>query len=545
MDMDRIIRPVMGAISRRMARDAVTAELFSAILRTGLLLAVFLGIRFGLARWFQLPEAAYHQPLLLAAIAGKIGGPELLLLLAVIVGLWRFGDVRKLGDGWNALESGSVLRSGISTATGLLAWMFATYAFNYYYGHSHLAARLLLVTLAGAVMWRPVFILPFLAVLTAVVGQFNYPLGVGYARPIATLLQNMLVAFAAFFLVRCFRSRVRGVDLVFLMCCIVAANFWWPGFGKLRLNWLTHGHVYLFLFGGYAHGWLAFLSPETIVKMATALSVLDWPVRIATLLLEWGALFILWRQAAAKGLLIGWMLFHLGIFAISGFFFWPWIIIEAVLLFMLFRGEPALRAALFRPAYFALSVVLIALGRPLFQPPGLAWYDTPLCYTYRFDALGISGQRYELPPSFFAPYRDIFTFGKFADLTPEPQLVSSYGATSNRRIAEALAAATTPEAVLALEQSKSGHAIDPHKAAAMDRFIQAFVKHKTGETVPDPWWRFFSAPPVFWTFPRGNPYRGQERIQKVELFQVTTFFDRKQFREIRKRKIRDIDIPLA
>lgn len=545
MHFDRLTRPVMGAISRNMMRDTVAARFFSTVLCTGLLLGVLLGIRLGLLRFFQLPEVAYHRPLLLTGVTEKIGWSAVLLLAVIIAGLGRFGDLGKLRDEWGALEFGPALRSVIAVVTVLLAWMFATYEFNYYYGHSHLVARILLVGLAGAILWRPVFVLPFLAVLTAVVGQFNYPLGVGYERPIATLLVNILLAFTAFFFVRCLSSRVRTVDAVFLTCCIVAANFWWPGFGKLRLNWLTHGHVYLFLFSGYAHGWLAFLSPETIVKMANALSVLDWPVRIATLLLEWGALFFLWRHAAAKGLLAGWMLFHLGIFAISGFFFWPWIITEAALLFIIFRREPELRSILFRPVYFALSVLIIALGRPLFQPPGLAWYDTPLSYTYRFEALGASGVRYELPAAFFAPYRDIFTFGKFAYLTPEPQLVSSYGATSNRTVATALLAATAAGDVFVLEQSKTRHAVDQRKAAAMDHFIQAFVKRKTADTTPDKWWRFIQAPPVFWTFPRGNTYRGQERIQKVELYQVTTFFDQQQLREIRRRKIRDIEIPLS
>lgn len=543
----RIVNSTSGGIGGESAttRHGLFTPLSAVGMRLVIFLSVFVGMRIAMLRLFRLPESAYYNPSLVVGWLAYFGWVEWTLLAAAVIALWYFGDPEIWRGGWNHLHFGHWLRFMVGVVAGLLAWMFSTYAFNYYYGQSHLPERLLLIGLALLLLWRPLFVFPFLAVLISVVTQFDYPLGVGYERPIATMLINVLLAFAAFFAVRCVSHRIQNIDFFFLTGCILAANFWWPGFGKLKLNWLLDGQVYLFLLGGYAHGWWAFLTPETIVNAARWLSHLDPAVRLLTVLLEWGALFFLWRYASAGALLIGWMLFHLGIFAVSGFFFWPWILTEAAFLFVLVRGRAVFRSRLFCPVYFGLSLLLIAFGRPLFQPPGLAWYDTPLCYTYRFEALGISGERYELPPSFFAPYRDIFTFGKFAYLTPEPQLVSSYGATSNRAIAMALLEARSAADVFALEQKKSPHPVDEQRAGVLDRFIRTFVGRKNVDSGASWGMGWLAAPPIFWTFSRGNAYRGKERIRRIEIYQVTTFFDYKQLREIRKRKIREIEVPIT
>jgi len=509
----------------------------------GLFLGLFLALKLLFLKTFHLPEFSYNQPYLIIEIFKQISWIEALMLIGGAVIIVATGDYRTLLQPWAQLEYGGRLRYFIMIAAGMLAWAFSTYSYNFFFDQGHWLSRILLVTLVVLIYWRPVFTIPFLALLPAIIGQFDYPLGTGYARPIDTMLINILFAFSAFLILNVFTKRYKTADFLFLVCCIIAVNYWWPGFGKLKLNWITHGHLNWFVFGGYSHGWLAFLKPDQIVAFSKFLAVFDWPMRIATLVLEWGSLFFLWRRVTIKWFIAGWVAFHLAILSISGFFFWKWIVVEIAFFLIFMRKNANLSLPFFKPAYFALSVLLIAGGRPLFQPPGLAWYDTRLNYTYQFEALGESGTSYTLPPVFFSPYRDIFTFGKFAYLVTEPQLVSSYGATSNRKIANALVTANSAAKIFELEASKRKHPVNERKAARFDAFITKFFRNANDDISKQNVINVLQTPPTFLTFSKGNVYRRSERVTKIIVHQVTSLFDDHEYLKIRNRKIRKIEIP--
>ncbi len=103
-----------------------------------------------------------------------------------------------------------------------------------------------------------------------VIWQFDAP-RLGFQNLVADFrpLVNILTMFAAALLVQALWGRRKMHGFLFLTLCIVAANFWVPGYAKLRIGWITHGHVYLLLPNAYTHGWLAFLEPQTIASMTT------------------------------------------------------------------------------------------------------------------------------------------------------------------------------------------------------------------------------------------------------------------------------------
>ena len=85
--------------------------------------------------------------------------------------------------------------------------------------------------------------------------------------------------------------------------------------------------------------WLAFLEPERVAALMRALAPWDPLLKACTLVIEVGALLFLWRRRGAVALAAGWILFHLGAFALTGMFFWSWITLDGVLLFLLVRGD--------------------------------------------------------------------------------------------------------------------------------------------------------------------------------------------------------------
>lgn len=509
--------------------------------RIGLLLAVYWLLYGWLMTTCRLDEGAYGQPSLIAGLLARLVDRPVVPLVALGLGFWRRGHLVRP---WSALEGGSRVRAFVVLVAALLAWQFSTYDYNYHLGQSHLADRLLLLALVPLVAWRPVWIFPFLLLCATVLWQFDYPLGWGYSLAMHKPLVRLLTLFAALLLLRGLDGGRGTADWVFLACCLVAANYWLPGLGKVALGWIGHGHLYFMILGAYAHGWMAGLEAQTLVEAAGALSLFDWPMRLATLAVEVGALFFLWRRQTAKLLLAGWTAFQIGVFAAFGYCFWEWIGVNIGLWLCFFARGQDRRWPIFTRSHFLLSLLVIGGATAWFSPARLAWYDTRLAYTYRFEAVDGEGERHQLPPLAFSPFLDVFTFGTFTYLAPTSQLVGAYGATADRPLARALLRATTPEQIWALEKARVWPSFDPARAAVLDRLLQRFAAHLQEDRAL--WLSRLKPPPVFWTQAHDPAYTGTRPLQTLNVYRLTWLYDGDSYGEIRREKVRALDLgPVA
>ncbi|NCF87163.1 MAG: hypothetical protein GWQ08_16830 [Verrucomicrobiaceae bacterium] len=250
-------------------------------------------------------------------------------------------------------------------------------------------------------------------------------------------LMQILTVFSAFLLLQAKPGLARVEHFLFITGCLVAANFWQPGLLKLRMDWISHSHLYGMHVGAYAHGWLGWLAPEKIANFAQWMAKADYPLQIATLILELGALLFFVRGKAARALLVLWTILLVGFLACFGHFFWKWMLVQLALLWLLRRWaeDRNQQARLFHWKAFALSIPIIAAASITFQSAGLAWFDTPIAHGYRYEAVGESGDRYTIPTRLMAPYHEEFTMTHFGYVLFEKSIVSPYGATIDREIA--------------------------------------------------------------------------------------------------------------
>lgn len=509
-------------------------------------LVVYLLAKWWLAYSMILPEQSYFEPVLFWELLSELSlVPALLFAGLAAALLYHFQD--RLLVGWQDLDDGRRLRLFVTLCAALLAWPFAGYSYNYFYDQAHFIDRLLLVALCLAVYWKPIFVIPFMMQLTLIIGQFNYPLGIGLSRSIDDLPYHILIAFSAVLLCRSWSRRPLITRFLFLSCCLMIANYWWPGFGKLKLNWLTHGHLYYLPVAAYTHGWLAFLAPESIIQFSQTMALLDWPGRLAVFFLECGAILFLWRRGLAKVFILGWIAMHLGIFLICGYLFWQWILLEAVLFFLLFKpsagsGEHA-GSAIFSLEYFLMSILLIAALPRWYQPAKLAWYDTRLSYQFQFEAIADDGRRYSLSPEFFAPYDDLFAFGRFSYLCRQPQLVSAYGATNNRATAERLQTARTPEAIRAFEATLPPETPHREYGRRFEKFVSNFVGNFNRRADRTSGVDFIPAAPTrFWTFNHGETPAPGVQLRQVIVRRISALYTGTTYEIVDNFKIRDIEI---
>jgi hypothetical protein len=291
----------------------------------------------------------------------------------------------------------------------------------------------------------------------------------------------------------------------------------------------------------YGNGWLGFLDPGTVTRLSLDIARFDPLLVYGTMLLECGAVLCLAHRRALIGFLVGWLLFHLGVFALSGICFWKWMIVEAVLLWIFLNREGARRFPIFSRGHILISFVLIVGGTVWFRPVTLAWYDSPANYTYRFVATGQSGHTYSLPPSFFAPYEYQLTMGNFAYLSPEPLLDITWGGIWSRDLADRLLSTRAAQEIEQLERERGRIRFDAEAAERMDRFLIRFVgvRQARGSNGPFP---VGAAIPQLWTFPRDDAYRGEEPLREVAVRQITTFFDGARYHEFRERTIRTVTL---
>jgi hypothetical protein len=251
----------------------------------------------------------------------------------------------------------------------------------------------------------------FLLVVLAVIHQFHFPLGGDSVAEQFLFVQILLVCWLGFCLQAVWPDAKKGETVLLLVFVLIATGYWTCGLGKLRMNWISFGHLNHLLHATYANGWLGFLSAEQISGISGWAAKFDWPMRVMVLGFEVGALAFLWRRWTMVALLTGWTLFHLGVVLMSGIFFWKWMVLEIVILFFLVRNRREAPFSFFRPSIFLMAVMLIGAGKVIFRPVNLSWFDSPVSYTFRLEVEGEDGEQYSLPPQFFAPYDYQFTLG--------------------------------------------------------------------------------------------------------------------------------------
>jgi hypothetical protein len=233
--------------------------------------------------------------------------------------------------------------------------------------------------------------------------------------------------------------------------------------------------------------------------------------------------------------------FHLGVVALSGIFFWKWILFEMVLFALLLRRRDSPALQIFSPAHALWSIPLILGGTIWFQPVNLSWYSVPVSYAYRLEAVDEAGNAAAIQPRDLAPYEYQFALAGFGYLSPYQQLPGNFGATSSREQARRVVAASTPAEVRALEVEIGRVPENPAAAAAFDRFIRAFIAARS-EHEPSRLRRWLGAPPQHLRFADSETTDAPGEWVEVVIRQVPNFFDGRDYLELAPRVVRRVDL---
>jgi hypothetical protein len=444
------------------------------------------------------------------------------LPLAGAIGLVAVAGGKRTRAGWSSMDHGAVWRLLTIPSVVTIGWYGATADYNYLLGRWNAVDRLLIVILAVAAVAHPLLLVPFVFQAQTLLAQWAIPFGGTTTLGVDRLATVAILVIAVTFLLAIASAEPDTSPGLLLLGMAVAADFFVPGRGKLGLDWLTTTHLDNFAYSSYTTGWRGAGDGTWARSIASLMRTFEWPLLIGTTLLEIGAVVAVFHRKLLRWWLPGWILLHISIFLVSGFWLIAWVVVELGLVIILWRRDLAAWTSLNdTPARGALAaVVVVAFGSTVFSPPSLAWLDAPVSYGYEVEVVGESGTRYHVPLDAFGVAQQdlVFLFARFTDFPPA---VAGYGATAGGEYYARLSALDDFAELRALERT-----LDPvseHDRAASERLITSWFD-AVNAGISRPW--FLVAPPGrFWVSRPDPTFDMDEDIVAAEVVLVRSLHD--------------------
>jgi hypothetical protein len=400
------------------------------------------------------------------------------------------------------LEPGNQLRWFVCLLALGTAWPLTPFDYNYYFGQAYVLDRILLGALVVLLWLRPLFIYPFLLLAFAILSQLALVELSGSILAHKLQVLHVLNLFGATFLIHAITRSPRTQNFGFLTCCLVASAYCVAAMAKLDVDWFAQGHLLLILPAAYAHGWLGQLDPNSIVELTNLIAPFDLLIRVMVVAVEGACLIFLWNRRWSMILLAGVMLFHVAVFALYGFLFWTWVLVDSALLVVLFRYRATRELGFYTRTYALASIVLITVASSWAMPPQLGWLDMWVTYSFQIEAIDTDGNQYTLAPRYFAPYEDYFTMASFGYLVHDRRMPSGpYGVSKSPAQAQLLFGIRNAQDLFDLESDQGAVRYKQDKVEQFRSFVERFAAAKNNlasSNMSRRWWRALRQ---FWSHP--------------------------------------------
>jgi hypothetical protein len=396
-----------------------------------------------------------------------------------------------------------------------LTWHLTTTQYNFYYASYFTADRIVILALGISCFFHPGFIGAFLASAYVYFAQFNLPLQFSWTDKLVLL--HALLALFVWVGFRSFFSKLldqRAAPV--LIFAIIGAFYLLPALGKIQIGWLqTTDLSYLLESAYHQNGWLSHLTPERFESLASATHSLNPVLLFVSLVAEISVLALLLNRKLTLAILGSLIALHVGIFVSSGIFFWKCIVLDlAVAIFALRLKDESLFN---RQTWLVCVVAMTCLAAASPRVVLLAWYDSPLTYRFRFEAIGESGDRYELIADDFAPYDLQFAQARFYFTTQQRQLVDTFGTTKNAQILDALTLESASENIDEIRNRFGALRYSEFQRGQFERFLIQYMKNSKPPASFHPPHHIWTNQLQTATLPR---YSHNEEIQQIDVYLV-------------------------
>lgn len=332
--------------------------------------------------------------------------------------------------GWSNTDSIGGLRWFAFSLVVALCWSYAAYPYNYYYGQAHLLDRWLVVLLALGTLRSPLLIPLFLFELMISRGQLRHPINslAPITEELPIRLLCIIAGLALWNLVASSQRFANGSErtrrenrgsvfsripthvLVYALLCILGCYYGFAGIAKLTigeslLDWARDSHMENLFVGAYLNGWPLIDSQESLLSMARIVRNLSVPIATATILLECGMIFVLAHRVGTIVLVGSILMMHLGIVAMTGIFFWQWVVVDISLaIWLWWIREDETLGAIYSTRNAVASVLIIVTLIWTFGVNRFTWWNTKWYSVLEVEVLDDEGRRYRVDYGDFYPF---------------------------------------------------------------------------------------------------------------------------------------------
>jgi hypothetical protein len=555
------IPPMTGAAllddAREYVREQVSKEALSFVLHAVALLMLVTWLRPVLNS--PIPAQAYEAKSVIEELltrditiltrAAKRHRPQWPRLLFLLVPTVAF-IVNKANIGWDRFEHGKALRWFVMAWLFPLVWAGSTFSFNYYLGQGHFLDRFLLISFFVA-SWRSPLFVPFAARIAFIMmHEIAVPLGRDHFD--WESVYEVLCVFSVFTWFSFIKS-FHPKHFLLVGLGHWAAYYFWAGMAKHSMApdwaWVTENHLSNLSMGAYVRGYLNFIPEDSWIAFNEFVRKFDTFLAVFTMVMELGALvfFHLHRQTVRVWAILGAML-NGGIFLLTGIFFWKWIIANIAL--YLFATRPGGRELINAMSKHKLATVLAALSiyyanhRIWYRPKtGVRWWDTRLVEDYELYAIGDSGERYHINPTWLEPHEMKWIMGQMCYATNERKITGIYATTGSRSVFRALENAKKPEDAIRLNR-RGRRCTNPRKRKVkFDDYFKRYFTFINAHGRPHRWLTWLGRPKHLMTNRQGDFYDLQEPVKRIELYRELVFHHDHKLYRMDRRKVHQVDIP--
>ncbi len=454
--------------------------------------------------------------------------PEIIVFLPLAVFVFTQRKLR-----WTDWEHGEELRLFVMGVMAVFVFSASTFQFNMYLNRGHFLDRGILIAFFALSWWYPI-VLP-IAMRCAFVLMKEVYLPIPQHDFEFRAVAEILAIFSVFVwasIVKSFKPKH------FLPVAIgsYAAYYYSGGMAKHNMrggSWIDENHISNLAAASYVRGWPGFVPENVFVWLTNLCDEYNTFLAITTMVIEVGALvsFFL-HPRITRWAFFSCFVLNLSIFLLTGICFWKYMATALIAFFWMGKqGKPLVNQMHKYKAVMLLAIASVYYcdQRIWYTPQvNLAWWDTRLMDNYEMYAVGHSGKKYLVNPTYFAPLDFMWTQGDLCSLAPkERRLTGIYATTGSYNIMKRLQAIESPKAALAWRNRSRTCNDKKHtkRRRTLNKFLKRFFTNVNQHGKRHTWLDYIGRPGHLQLYPQGDDqYDGQEQVKELELYVYTAVY---------------------
>ena len=336
---------------------------------------------------------------------------------------------------WHQFSDYKILRVLLYAIIFPIFWEQFFYDYNFYLNTDALIDKGLLLLFMVLIYIHPLFSLMILFLGYIFFNSIALPFdSAGAHIPEFSAIYHMLILFIGFLLVKS-TKQFKNIDtklFVFLALTLHASNYFISGIAKIEispngLDWIFSNEINNLFISAYLKGWLGFLDKETSLLIAQYIDNIDIIFTFSNMLIQVGAIFLLYQKRVSLLMFISFEFFHIGIALISGIFFWQWIVMNFGFIYTVQHLSKENLDFLYNKKMFMTFILIVLLSPLIYRPFVFAWWDSNLNTVYDIYAITNDNKSIKLNSQDLAPYDELFAQNSIGFIDREVSLLNNRG----------------------------------------------------------------------------------------------------------------------